>query len=345
MEQKGYIEKDFERIENGSLSFLKRTHYPKDDIFQRRLAAVLRDSNDAITLISRTGKILAWNRGAEKMYGYSEAEALYMNFQKLFPKRCRHDAARILRAIDFGEIIESYDTQRITKQGKIIDVWMTITAIYSDFGEFEGIATTERDITDRKVAERKLKATEAKLRESNERLKVLARVDDLTHVNNRRYFIEQFKRDFLRAKRHGHSLAVIISDIDYFKQYNDTYGHQSGDICLQRISAAVRNHFKRASDLVGRLGGEEFAVVINYQNREEVEVRLKAFLDDLNSMEIPHAGSPLLPYVTMSAGVANYHGDDLESDPMAFLRKADRALYKAKENGRNQFVSDYQVMK
>ena len=114
----------------------------------RRLAVVIRDSNDAVTVHDLQGNILAWNRGAERMYGYTEAEALEMNITQIVPPDKEIQAMAYLKCIASDEIVESLETQRICKDGKILDVWLVLTCLRDDSGAIDSVATTERDITE-----------------------------------------------------------------------------------------------------------------------------------------------------------------------------------------------------
>lgn len=114
----------------------------------RRLAVVLKDSHDAITVQDLQGNITLWNRGAEKMYGYTETEALQMNVSQIVPKNNKLESLEYLELIASGEIVESFEAQRISKDGKILDIWLVITCLTNDFGSVVAIATTERDITE-----------------------------------------------------------------------------------------------------------------------------------------------------------------------------------------------------
>ena len=114
----------------------------------RRLAVVLNDSIDAITVHDLSGKILAWNKSAESMYGYSEAEALGMDIAQMVPECKRLEAMRFLERIRSGEVVESFETQRTTKDGRVLDVWLVVTCLRDDSGKINSIATTERDITE-----------------------------------------------------------------------------------------------------------------------------------------------------------------------------------------------------
>ena len=115
----------------------------------RRMATVIQDSNDAITFQDLDGNILAWNRGAEQIYGYSEAEALRMNIVDTVPTDYQEEAREFLASLKRGELVSTLETKRKTKDGKIVDVWLTNTKLTDDKGNLTGIATTERDITER----------------------------------------------------------------------------------------------------------------------------------------------------------------------------------------------------
>ena len=114
----------------------------------RRLAVVIKDSNDAITVQDLQGNIKAWNRGAEKLYGYTETEALEMNVTQFFLPDKKKEELEYIKRIALGEIVESFETQRISKNGKVVDIWIVVTCLKDDSGIIDSIATTERDITD-----------------------------------------------------------------------------------------------------------------------------------------------------------------------------------------------------
>jgi len=126
----------------------------------RRLATVVLDSNDAVTIQDFDGNITAWNRGAERMYGWSEEEALAMNIQDTVPEEQREQALAFVEAIRSGELVESLETKRFTKHGRVLDVWLVVTKLLDNAGTPVSIATTERDITDRKRAEEDLQESE-----------------------------------------------------------------------------------------------------------------------------------------------------------------------------------------
>ena len=131
-----------------------RTEWKQAEAEQRRLATIVVDSNDAVTVQDFEGQLTAWNRGAERMYGYSESEALSMNICDIVPEDRRDEALEFVQRIERGEDVRSLETQRISKDGRTLDVWLTVTKLVDDVGNPVAVATTERDITERKKAEK-----------------------------------------------------------------------------------------------------------------------------------------------------------------------------------------------
>lgn len=180
--------------------------------------------------------------------------------------------------------------------------------------------------------------TEMALRQANKKLKVQATRDGLTGVANRRKFESELKREWQRLQRERQPLSLILCDVDHFKKYNDTYGHQAGDKCLSYVAAALQRAVKRPADLVARYGGEEFAVLLSdtsLAGAERIAGDLRRAVENLG---IPHAGSPIGTGVTISLGVCTLVPSP-QSSVEALLRKADEALYNAKNAGRNRAIA------
>ncbi|MDD5224143.1 MAG: PAS domain S-box protein [bacterium] len=148
------------------------TERKKEDARRRRLATVVRDSNDAITIQDLEGRIIAWNRGAEKMYGYSESEALQANIGRLTPPDKEAEQKDFLRRLIAGEEITSFETQRLTKDGRLVDVWMVVTKLVDAAGKVIGIASTERDITERKRETEEASRMVTVVRDSNDAITI-----------------------------------------------------------------------------------------------------------------------------------------------------------------------------
>lgn len=173
------------------------------------------------------------------------------------------------------------------------------------------------------------------LEEANDRLHSLATLDGLTQVANRRQFDQCLDREWHRLSRDGESLSLILCDIDYFKFYNDTYGHLAGDRCLQKVAKALQQAVQRPADLLARYGGEEFAVILpNTKESGAIKVA-ENIRDRVNRLHLSHAGSQVSPWVTLSLGIATTIPTPDES-PAELISKADRALYQAKQNGRDR---------
>lgn len=175
----------------------------------------------------------------------------------------------------------------------------------------------------------------AELKAANIRLEALTRFDPLTGLANRRHFDEIKEVEFNRALRHGQPLSVLMCDIDFFKAYNDTYGHAMGDQCLRDVALAMSRYFERSGELVARLGGEEFAVLLPGQNRQRALESAEGLCLRLAQEKLPHSGSQVSPYVTMSIGIAEFEPDVMERFDQ-LLQTADKALYRAKRAGRNR---------
>lgn len=172
---------------------------------------------------------------------------------------------------------------------------------------------------------------------SNEELQRLVFIDGLTSVANRRYFDERFDEEWRRMTREKRPLCLILCDVDFFKQYNDTYGHPAGDICLQQIAQIMEHSLKRSSDLVARYGGEEFAIILPHTDlvggiHVAGEIRSR-----LRSLKLDHAGSGVGQQVTLSFGIAScLPTADITKESL--LQQADQTLYQAKRQGRDRIA-------
>ncbi len=173
------------------------------------------------------------------------------------------------------------------------------------------------------------------LKEANESLQNLANSDGLTQVGNRRRFEEFLSGEWLRAMRSRTEISLILIDIDYFKLFNDTYGHQAGDECLKQVAAALTASINRPTDLVARFGGEEFAIILGGTDSAGAMNIAEVARTQVNNLSIPHRQSPTSHHLTISVGVATTFAKAgmTEAD---LISAADQSLYRAKENGRNQ---------
>ena len=180
-----------------------------------------------------------------------------------------------------------------------------------------------------------LEAFAAELGEKNGKLEILAREDGLTGLANRRHFNEVLDAEIKRALRTHQFLSLILCDVDYFKKYNDQYGHVAGDKCLQAIGEIIRSSFRRAGDLPARYGGEEFAAILPDTSPEMGAQMAERLRQEMIAFALPHADCGVLGLVTLSVGVVGGEASRTRNAEW-FISQADQALYRSKENGRNQ---------
>lgn len=175
------------------------------------------------------------------------------------------------------------------------------------------------------------------LKIKNDMLEKLSMYDGLTNIRNRRFFDETFEKTFNEIKRDKKSLAVLMIDIDFFKPYNDNYGHGQGDETLRKVAKALEKTIKRASDFVARYGGEEFVILLKDINKDGVEAVANNLLNAVRELKITHEFSKIENYVTVSIG-ASFYNSSSDITKLELLLKADETLYNVKNSGRNNFA-------
>lgn len=184
-------------------------------------------------------------------------------------------------------------------------------------------------------AEKKLRTAQTALIELNHSLEILASEDKLTGLSNRRHLDQFLDVEFKRARRLGSSLSLILIDVDFFKRYNDHYGHLAGDECLRIISQAIKRCVRRPGDMTARYGGEEIAVVMPDTDESGARSVAEAILRSIADERLEHAASPF-GTVTVSLGLATCAPQNSDRDEKTLIDRADRALYLAKSQGRNR---------
>ena len=172
------------------------------------------------------------------------------------------------------------------------------------------------------------------LQQLNLELERLSMFDQLTGLANRRNFDNTLERQFALAKRNKSPLSVIICDVDFFKIYNDSYGHQQGDHCLAQVGKILAKQAKRPNDLACRYGGEEFTVILPDTPAQGARLVAESIRQAIFEQQMPHSGSKVASFVSLSLGVATYNGQFRQ--PEEITKAADAALYVAKEQGRNR---------
>jgi len=176
---------------------------------------------------------------------------------------------------------------------------------------------------------------------ANEQLIFLTVQDGLTGIANRRMFDSYMRKEWRRAMREQTPLSVVMLDVDFFKGYNDAYGHQQGDRCLVAVATTLQQHVRRPADLAARYGGEEFVMVLPNTQAEGAMILAERVREAIQALKIEHRSSTVSPFVTVSIGVVTaVPGVGLnEAGLDAFLEAADQGLYQAKRQGRNRTIN------
>lgn len=281
----------------------------------------------------------------------------------LYPTE-RLPAIRALRGESF-----TADDLEVHREGEIIPVEVRGTPVLNEQGEIVYAIVAFQDITERKRAEQILadyslelglevsqrtielaqanrllqqeiqerKQAEQALQRANQALQRLATVDGLTQVANRRCFDERLQQEWYRLGRDQQPLALILFDVDYFKAYNDHYGHLAGDTCLVQIAQAATTAVNRSADLLARYGGEEFAVILPNTDQAGAIAIAERIQQTIRALAIPHEQSGISPMVTVSLGIASLIPSDKHS-PDVLVALTDHALYAAKQQGRDRYT-------
>ena len=183
----------------------------------------------------------------------------------------------------------------------------------------------------------RLEVATKKLKKLNKKLENVSYTDSLTNMHNRRYFNMVYERELKRAKRTHSHITFMMLDIDFFKQYNDTYGHIEGDNALKAVANVLKKTLQRPSDFVFRLGGEEFGVLLTQTDESNSAKLARDIGDAIREEKIEHSGSSVNEFLTISAGVVCCVADDaLDEDIL--ISRADEMLYEAKETGRDRYI-------
>lgn len=286
---------------------------------EQMVSAISKSSRDAIAMVDDQDNIVFWNPSAENMFGYTSEEARKGKLHQLIaPEFVRQqilEGFQHFSQTGHGAFFEKQqEYTAIRRDGSEIPVEVSAAAMQHD-GKWFAVGSM-RDITERKQAEK--------------RLLELATLDGLTGVANRRHFTELAQAEINRTQRYGGHLSLIMFDVDHFKKVNDTYGHDAGDEVLKALCQTAGDNI-RDVDTLGRLGGEEFAVLMPETKADaaaEVAERLRSAIEKANA-----ATSAGEIGFTISVGVTTSNGAD--ADLANMLKTADNAMYQAKHDGRN----------
>ena len=288
---------------------------------------------EAIVISDNVGRILKVNREFSRLFGYREEEAIGRHVDELVaPEDTREEAATITEAVAHGQRFV-LEVVRRRKDGTLVDVSLLGVPIVTRSKQV-AVFGIYRDISARVKAERSLLESRRQLEEANALLELTSNLDGLTAIPNRRSFEHFYELEWRRASREMKWISLIMIDVDFFKSFNDRYGHPDGDKCLRLIAQALQV-INRPGDMVARYGGEEFVAVLSGSTLEGARHMAEEMRRRVLDLKIPHAGSSAAPQATISLGVAA-QVPDAQAHPRDLLMKADQALYMAKSRGRNR---------
>ena len=262
-------------------------------------------------------RLIEINPATAEQLGFSAAQLLSADFQleRIFP----------LFDSSWTALCESsprrYECYGLNANG--VQVPIEVSASRVELGGREFYIGVARDISDRRLRDVELQR--------------LVLLDALTGVNNRRAFDERFEQEFLRAARGHGALGLLMIDVDHFKLYNDTYGHQAGDKCLRQVAQALTATLKRPSDFLARYGGEEFVVLLPDADMESTLQVAELLLARIRELALVHQSSPTEGIVTISLGAAVAR-PPVRGQMEHFMALADQRLYRVKQSGRNRVV-------
>lgn len=265
------------------------------------------------------GNITETSEAFCRISGYSREELLYKNHRIVrHPDMPDHIYQELWETISQNRIWNG-ELKNRTKEGEYYWVDATIYPLFDDEGNKIGYTAIRHDITDKK------------------RIEEIAITDALTGIYNRRHFNTLFPRFLSSAKRNNALICFAIMDVDHFKDYNDTYGHQKGDDVLVQVAQSIQTRMFRADDYCFRLGGEEFGIIFKCENSEKSFLFVDSIRESIEKLEIEHRKNSASPFVTVSIGLMCIESGLIENETQLYAA-ADKCLYRAKENGRNRLI-------
>lgn len=304
---------------------------------------------DGLITVSREGSIESMNSAAGKLLGFEEDELIGVKISTIITDPKSISAEDYLNEfIDDGTSgAPSQEIEVVSKNGDKIPILFAVSKMVAqDKLLYIGVLS---DISKIKSMEMELRSLNHELSRSNERLEKTSITDSLTSLFNRRHFDSVLVKELQRATRQHTSISLLVVDIDFFKQFNDLYGHCAGDDCIKKVSLCIKQVFKRSGDLPARYGGEEFAIILPGCDGLELQERAETLRQEIVALGIPHSKSNAERILTVSIGAITYKpgpNDVAGPKPKELFSEADKALYRAKAKGRNQvvFAGQYQPL-
>lgn len=257
--------------------------------------------------------------------------------------RVDQSMARQMTAIGAGmDPAQAYEQEESHDDRSVRSLLRMVGRLYGVLARQNADLVEANQRLEARVHERTLALEKANedLQAANEQLRAFSRMDGLLRISNRAWFDERLSDEVERARRQQRPLAVLMMDVDFFKRYNDTHGHQAGDACLQAVAQAVGGVVRRRTDLLARYGGEELVALLPDTDGPQAQAMAQAILQAVRDRAMPHGASDAAPMVTLSIGVASLvPGPQDKGVGARLVAQADQALYLAKQRGRNQAIS------
>lgn len=318
-----------------------------------------------IFAVDKEMRVVLWNHFMAMHSGKSAQDVIGRNLFECFPELPRKwlekkiHSVFVLKNYSFTSweqrpyLFRFFHNRPVTGGVEAMQQSCTFLPIKNDKEEVENVCVTVFDYTDTAIYQKRL--TDAidqlhqekleqhrlivQLQEAQDALQKLASSDGLTGLANRRIFDKTLINEWNRSIRYNQSLSLLMIDVDYFKRYNDHYGHQKGDACLQFVASAMAGEPQmRAMDLVARYGGEEFAVILPSTDQEGSAIVGERIRQAVESLDLPHGYSEVAKHVTVSIGSATIRPEP-SINSAQLISAADAALYRAKREGRNRVIA------
>jgi len=299
---------------------------------EKRTQAVTEASPVSYILFNRDLQPIDCNNAALRTFGCSDKQYFLSNYWKIFSPENQPDgvkssdkvAALRRNAIEYGTAV--YEWTHKTLDGELLPMENTMTHMIHDGEQY--FVSHKHDLRNMKKMEENMRV----LKTEAEKIYF----DALTGIYNRRYFDENLNRLIKTLSRSKGRLGLMMMDVDFFKKYNDTYGHKDGDNCLIAVAQALTKGVTRADDFVARYGGEEFVAVLPNTDEKGALIVAEKLLQSVRACNIPHEKNEAAPYVTISIGITAADVDQTQSME-DYIKRADEMLYKSKQSGRNQY--------
>lgn len=271
------------------------------ELYNKHIIAAIADKNGIIKYVTNAYCDISH---------YSKNELLGNN---LFDLTSSDNKINVLDIVESEQIWKG-ELKNVRKNKSFYWVYATFSPEYDEEHNVIGYTSIQQDISEKKYIE------------------LLSITDSLTDLFNRRHFDTLLEKEIKLSLRHKHNLNLVLLDIDFFKQYNDEYGHQKGDEALEKLSSCMKNTFKRTDDYIFRVGGEEFAILLTVDKQKDIFIIINQLQKNLEKLKIPHVKSCISSYLTISIGITKI---EKYLSAKEFYKQADDALYLSKKKGRN----------